>query len=130
LKTIEKVFAWRLRDLRGKRTQQQVSDETKIPLRTYQTMEDGRIPKKKANLEAIAKYYGVPETFLFIDPDLKLTGSTPVQSPTIESLTRVIEDQEKRLHEFAKYATDPLFMRIHKCSDDEKDELSKNHQYD
>lgn len=83
--------------------------------------ENGKSWPEYDKLMAIAEALSIPAEKLF-----ETIGKTlEAQSPTIESLTRVIEDQEKRLAEFAKYAADPLYMRIHKYPDDVKAEIEK-----
>lgn len=83
--------------------------------------ENGKSWPEFDKLISIAKALQVAPERLF-----ETIGKTAeAQSPTVESLTRVIEDQEKRLAEFAKIAAEPLIARVLKCSDDEKTELAK-----
>jgi len=81
VKDIESVFAHNLRELRGKLTQEQVCEGAGIPYPTYQRMESGKIPQEH-NLKAIARFYGVPETRLFLDPDLlpKTIGASELRA--------------------------------------------------
>lgn len=69
LKTIQEVFAFNLKRLRGERTQQKMAEVCGVAYPSYQRMEAGDIPQRP-NLEKLAKGFGVPETALFKDPDL------------------------------------------------------------
>jgi transcriptional regulator with XRE-family HTH domain len=66
----EQVFAFRLRQLRGKKKQAQIAELLDIPLRTYVNLEQGAVLPHPDNRKKIADFYGVKETFLFLDPDL------------------------------------------------------------
>lgn len=70
LETINKVFAHNLRELRGSRTQSDVAEQIDMPLRTYQHLEAGKIPKTRKYLAALAEFHDVSEPRLFLDPDL------------------------------------------------------------
>lgn len=87
-------------------------------------MEDGRIPKKKANLEAIARYYNVPETSLFIDPELSSGGGAHAESPTVSALTKIIEQQDQRIKELEKHAENPIVSRLLKLSPKDQKTIS------
>lgn len=83
--------------------------------------ENGKSWPEYDKLLAIAEALSIAPERLF-----ETIGKTlEAQSPTIESLTRVIEDQEKRLAEFAKFAEDPLYMRIQKYPDETKVAIAK-----
>lgn len=70
MKTIEEVFIFNLRRLRGSRTQAEIAESAGIPLRSYQRAEYGDIPQGP-NRQAIARAFGLDsETALFIDPEL------------------------------------------------------------
>lgn len=81
LNTIREVFAHNLRTLRGSRQLKEVAGAAGIPYRTYQNMENGVIPQE-ATLQKIALVLGVPQTSLFLDPDLS--------SPTAEQIADVL----------------------------------------
>lgn len=67
---IRQVFAYRLREKRGARTQESFSALLGIPLRTYQKMEAGNVPQKKS-LQVLVERLGLEsETALFADPEL------------------------------------------------------------
>lgn len=69
MNTIEEVLSHNLREFRGDRTQMDVADDAGIPFRTYQSIEAGIIPRKRAHLTALATYYDIAETRFFLDPD-------------------------------------------------------------
>ena len=88
LKTIKEVFSYNLRRLRGKRTQEEISAAAGIPYRTYQDMESGVIPREKwVHLERLARFHAVPETALFLDPDLTRPTGEQLKSLLREALT-------------------------------------------
>lgn len=87
LETIDKVLAYNVRKLRGKRSQAEVAEAAGLPLRTYQRYENGVLPRRRRHLVALAKAFGVSETVLFIDPDL--TRPTPQQA--IDVLTELVK---------------------------------------
>jgi len=90
LETINKVFAYNLRRLRGERTQSEISEAADIPFRTYQRLEAGAIPKTREHLRAIARVHGCTETALFLDPDL--LGRPPqAPEPTDKELLNLLE---------------------------------------
>lgn len=69
LRTIEEVVAYHLRRLRGQSTQSEMADMLGIPLRTYNALENGQIPRPETR-RIIAQKLGIGETELFLDPDL------------------------------------------------------------
>lgn len=85
LKTIKQVFASNLRLFRGKRTVEEIAEAADIPYRTYQEMETGRMSRPK-NIAAVAKALGVPETRLFLDPDLLDVR------PTVQTALKVVQE--------------------------------------
>lgn len=67
---IRKVFAFRMRELRGKKKQVPFCEEIGVPITTYQTWEAGRIPHED-QLENLIEKLGIEsETRLFMDPDI------------------------------------------------------------
>lgn len=91
LATIEKVFAYNIKRLRGDLTQEVMAERLGIPLRSYQHIEKGAIPKPKTR-KAIAAKLGIPESALFLDPDL----SSPSAEQFFEILLNALTDPEFR----------------------------------
>lgn len=87
LKTIREVFAYNLRELRGDRTQAEISESADIPFRTYQDMEGGTLPVKKwDHIASLSKLHNVSETRFFLDPDL----TKPNTNQIIEAVTSAL----------------------------------------
>lgn len=70
LENINKVFAFNLRKHRGKRTQAEIAEAVGLSLRGYQRLEKGTIPRTRRLTAQLAVVLRVPETALFLDPDL------------------------------------------------------------
>jgi transcriptional regulator with XRE-family HTH domain len=69
LDSIRKVFAYRMKEARGDRTQEVFAERMGVSVRTYQEWEAGNVPQK-ATLAAIVEKLSLPsETMLFRDPD-------------------------------------------------------------
>lgn len=80
LKTIEEVFAYRLRKARGDLTQAQFAEFLGTSPQNYQRWESGAIiPQAETRVE-LAKKLRINETALFLDPDL---------GPDLASLRRI-----------------------------------------
>lgn len=73
LETINKVFAFNVRRLRGNASQSEIADLAEMPLRTYQRYEAGVLPRKKRHLMALCRALKTAETALFRDPDLLMS---------------------------------------------------------
>jgi transcriptional regulator with XRE-family HTH domain len=69
LKTLEDVFGYRLRELRGNLTQKQIADILETDPQTVQRWESGKLIPQAATRAYIAEKLKVAETFLFLDPD-------------------------------------------------------------
>jgi transcriptional regulator with XRE-family HTH domain len=67
--SIREVFSWRLKRLRGDKTQEEFSARLGIPLRSYQNMEAGNVPQHKSLYRLVEKLALKSETELFQDPD-------------------------------------------------------------
>jgi len=92
LETIEQVFSYNLKRLRGKATQAAFAEKIGVPLRTYQHFESGGIVPQGATRQALAQKIGVGETALFLDPDLV----EPTPGELIEYLRRALDDDITR----------------------------------
>jgi transcriptional regulator with XRE-family HTH domain len=95
LQSIEEVFAYNLKKLRGKSRQEDTADAIGIPFRTYQDMESGTIPVKKRDevLRALSTYYRVPVTQFFLDPDLAHTPRPDSLRQILSILATLSENQ-------------------------------------
>lgn len=69
LNTIEEVVSFHLRRLRADRTQAEMAEFLGLPLRSYQALEYGSVPRPETR-RIIAEKLGITETQLFLDPDL------------------------------------------------------------
>lgn len=69
LNTIEEVIAFHFRRLRGSRTQSEMAELLGLPLRSYQALEYGSVPRPETR-RIVAEKLGIQETELFLDPDL------------------------------------------------------------
>lgn len=81
LRTIEEVIAYHLKRLRGDNTQSDMAELLGLPLRSYQYLEKGSVPRPETR-RLIAEKLGISETELFLDPDLS--------SPTADQVSEVI----------------------------------------
>jgi transcriptional regulator with XRE-family HTH domain len=81
LDSIRKVFAFRLREFRGNRTQDAFAEQLDLSKRTYQELESGNVPQKKTLLKLVKKLGLASETPLFLDPDLGAAQSASVGGP-------------------------------------------------
>lgn len=131
--SIRKVFAYRLRELRGAMTQDEFSEKLGISKSGYQKMEAGSVPQKDT-LKQLARKLGLPsETPLFQDPDLgsrsappadPLAASLKVISDLLELLTTGDQDQragvlsqlESLVHGYRKLAGPKLSEKSRKSS--------------
>lgn len=92
LKNIESVFAYKLRQFRGKITQAAMAERLGTTLSTYQRWESGKfVPLAEARAE-IALNLGVPETALFLDPDL----SSPTAEQVADVLAHALQNESFR----------------------------------
>lgn len=91
LDTLEKVFAHNIRKLRGKQTQAEMAERLDMPLRTYQKFEAGNIPQAATRHELALKL-GVPETALFLDPEL----SAPTAAQVCDVLSAALQNPASR----------------------------------
>lgn len=82
LKNIESVFALKLRGFRGKLTQAEMAERLGTTLSTYQRWESGKFMPLAETRSELALKLGVPETALFLDPDLS--------APTVEQVSEVL----------------------------------------
>lgn len=64
--TPEEILSTNLRKFRGNRTQAAIAEAVNMPLRTYQRIEGGTIPRKFQYIEALAKLHRVTVDRLFI----------------------------------------------------------------
>lgn len=87
LRTIEEVVAYHLRRLRGDSTQSEMADILGIPLRTYNALENGQIPRPETR-KIIAQKLGITETELFLDPDLM---RPPTPADALEVLSEFVK---------------------------------------
>jgi transcriptional regulator with XRE-family HTH domain len=84
LETLEQVFAYNLRILRGGLTQADMAERLGVPLRTYQKFEAASVIPQAETRRSLASKLGVPETRLFLDPDLT--------KPTKEQAFQVLKE--------------------------------------
>lgn len=118
MESIEAVFAFNVRHFRGTRTQAQVSEGADIPMRTYQSMEDGVIPKKLDNLLALARFHGVSVTRFFLDPDLAGSAASARDSLIAELVTAILGLNENQLESLLVVATGMLDSTFGKSPSD------------
>lgn len=95
MKTIKQIISDNLSRLRrgaGFRTQESFAEAADIPFRTYQDIERGKSLPRPETLAKIASRLRVSEADIFLDSDSKAGA-------TVESLSKIIEDQERRIRE-------------------------------
>lgn len=95
--SIRKVFAFRLKELRGAATQEAFAERLGIALRSYQKLEAGNVPQRKT-LQTLVRALGLKsETALFVDPDIEITKPVPAE-PTprqaLEALAGFLDQSE------------------------------------
>lgn len=66
MKAIREIFSENLKNFRGERTQEDIAEKAEMPLRTYQTCEQGRIPHPET-MSKMAAAFGKTEAELFVD---------------------------------------------------------------
>lgn len=81
LETINEVFSRNLEKFRGNRTQKDIAKALGMSLKAYNRLENGTLPRSSL-FPKLARILGVPETTLFLDPDLS--------SPTAEQIAEVL----------------------------------------
>lgn len=97
LETISKVFAENLKSLRGERTQAAVAEAAGLPLRTYQSLEAGVIPRLPRVRQQLARALGVSESRLFIDPEYMPKPSKDAALQILRTSLALIERLPERL---------------------------------
>jgi len=98
LKTLEETLfnnLVRLRKSKGFRSQEAFAEKANIPFPTYRDIERGRSWPERKNLAAIARTLGVPESHLFLDPDL--APKETFSSPGILELAQKIAEQAQEI---------------------------------
>jgi transcriptional regulator with XRE-family HTH domain len=91
LDSLRKVFAYRLKEFRGDRTQSDFAEFLDLSLRTYQELEAGNIPQRKTMSKIVERLGLKSETPLFMDPDLIETAPKPTPTEALAVLSEAIK---------------------------------------
>jgi len=95
LETINEVFAFNLRRYRKKKeqetkikqTQARAAEAVGVSHRQYQRYESEGIIPERSILSSLSRYLSVPETALFLDPDL----AKPSPAQALELITQIVK---------------------------------------
>lgn len=122
LETLDQILKANLVALRGKESQFAFAERAKVPYRTYQDAENGRIPRDKA-LDLIAKAHGIPKMALFMDPDLR--GFSFVKPPTIDQALDTLVEFVRKTQADSVIQTTPTTLADTLAAALEDDEFQK-----
>lgn len=123
--SLRKVFAYRLKELRGDETQAQFAERLDLSLRTYQELESGNIPQRKTIAKIVERLNLASETALFLDPDLIEKAPRPSPEEALDVLAELIRKPAVPIEtqRGLTVPADPLLARIQRVLPDGRDQL-------